>query len=79
MAFGAGIPNPKASVAVKGQREAISIVPGSDEFITQPSGTVNVPDWMAMGFWCTWMPNTAARPRQETSDLSLTPCIGFVS
>lgn len=50
MAFGAGIPNPKASVAVKGQREAISIVPGSDEFITQPSGTVNVPDWMAMVF-----------------------------
>ncbi|DBB18607.1 hypothetical protein WJX82_009865 [Trebouxia sp. C0006] len=45
-----GIPNPKASVAVKGQREAISIVPGSNEFITQPSGTVNVPDWMAMVF-----------------------------
>ncbi len=50
MAHGAGIPNPKASVAVKGQREAIVIVPGSDELITQPDGIVDVPDWMAMGF-----------------------------
>ena len=44
MAYGAGIPNPKASVAAKGQREAIEIVPGLDSFITQPKGIVDVPD-----------------------------------
>jgi len=50
MAYGAGIPNPKASVAAKGQRGAIETVPGLDSFITQPKGIVDVPDWMAMGY-----------------------------
>ncbi len=50
MASGAGISTAKASVAAKGQREGIVIVPGSDKLITQPKGIVRVPDWMAMGF-----------------------------